>query len=82
MSLELTDRFAVVSPSSTPIGMETFPLWVPSLTPVSVIAIFCAFGTPVQFTVTTLPLVLVVAGCPPHAADPTVTGFGNVATIV
>ena len=83
MSLEFTARFAVVSPARTPIGIETFPTLVPSLTLVSVIAMSVAFGTPVQFTVTTLPLVLVVAGCPPQEAEPTLwIGPGNVTTIV
>jgi hypothetical protein len=30
MSLELTARFAVVSPASTPMGTETFPVFTPS----------------------------------------------------
>src|ERR1041385_1306370 len=71
MSAESTKRSLVVSPTKTPIGIDTFPLFVPSLTFVRVIAIFVAFGMPVQFTVTTLPLVLVVAGCPPHVAEAT-----------
>src|ERR1043166_6313207 len=75
-------RSALVSPARTPIGIETLPMLVPSLTPVSVIAMFWALGTPLQLTVTTLPLALVVAGCPPQAAESTVTGPGNVTTMV
>ena len=83
MSAELTNRSALTSPANTPIGMETLLVFVPSLTPVSVMAMFCAFGTPVQFTVTTLPLVDVVAGCPAHEADVTLMiGAGNVTRIV
>jgi len=66
-----------------PIGIETFPVFVPSLTLVKVIAMSCAFGTPEQFTVTTLPFILVVAGCPAHEAEPMLAiGPGNVTTIV
>ena len=51
------------------------------VTPVSTMAMFWAFGTPVQLTVTTLPLLAVVAGCPPQVAELTVTGAGNVTTM-
>src|SRR6266478_2631848 len=63
--------------------METLPTFVPSFTPIRFIATVCALGTPVQFTVTWLPDMLVVAAFPAQVAAPTaLIGVGKVTTMV
>src|SRR5207237_6861182 len=58
------------------------PVFVPLETLNNVTLIVCAFCTPVQLTVTTPPLVLVVAEFAPHVAEPTVTAAGKDTTTV
>ena len=84
MSPEFTLRSAVVSPARTPIGTTTLPVLIPSLTPTRVIPIVCALDTPVRFTKTLLPLVLVLLTVPVPdvtVAEVNVTGAANVRTI-
>src|SRR5580704_2828368 len=56
VSVESTRPLPSTSPRSTPIGIETSPLCIPSLTPVRLMLSVCALLTPVRFIVTTLPL--------------------------
>ena len=56
---------------NTAIGMLTFPLWVPSLTPSKLIVRVCALLTLVRFIVTWLPLII---GGPETAPVPPAPG--------
>ena len=49
-------------------GIETMPVFVPLETLNNVTLIVCAFCTPVQLTVTTLPVAVAEAALPPHVA--------------
>ena len=86
MSAEFTEPSAVVSPSNTPIGTVTVPLFVPSLAPSKQTLILCALVTPVRLTVIALvplPLELCTDPVPEHTdAEEKVTGKANVITTV
>ena len=76
-SVPVTEPLPDVSPARILIGMETQPIFVPSLTSARLIEIVCALVTPERLTVTCDPLTLKVATFPvPDVTDAPLTDTG------